>query len=235
MKLFYDLHIHSCLSPCGSDEMTPNNIANMAYLKGLDIISITDHNTGKNCDVVQRLAEHLGILVVPGMEVQTKEEVHILCYFPHMEALNAFDSELDGYRVQMSNRPERFGNQWIMDEEDVKIEEYPWALILSLNLSLDQLNALVEKYAGVIVPAHVNKSSNSMLSNLGFIPGSLELNFVEIFMNAPVPQSIFDQFEVLVNSDAHSLGQISEPVQSMELTEKTTYALINYLKRRGTL
>ncbi len=235
MKLFYDLHIHSCLSPCGSDEMTPNNIANMAYLKGLDIISITDHNTGKNNDVIRRLAQHLGILVVPGMEVQTKEEVHILCYFPDMEALNAFENELDAHRVQMPNRPERFGNQWVMDEEDSIIEEYPWALILSLNLSLEQLNALVDNFGGVIVPAHINKSSNSMLSNLGFIPEDLNLKFIEVFMNAPVPQDILDHYGVLINSDAHSLGQISEPIQSLELTEKTTYALINHLKRRVTL
>lgn len=235
MKLYYDLHIHSCLSPCGSDEMTPNNIVNMAYLKGLDIISITDHNSGKNNEAIKLLAEQLDILVIPGMEVQTKEEVHILCYFPHMDDLNAFEIELENYRLQMPNRPDRFGNQWVMNQEDIIIEEFPWALIMSLNLSVDQLNDLVDKFSGVIVPAHVNKSSNSMLSNLGFIPDQLELHYVEVFTNAPVPQSILDQFGVLINSDAHSLGQISEPVHSMELKEKTTYAVIDYLKRRVTL
>lgn len=235
MKLFYDLHIHSCLSPCGNDEMTPNNIVNMAYLKGLNIISVTDHNTGKNCDVIYQLAEPLGILVVPGMEIQTKEEVHILCYFPHMDALNAFEVELDEFRVQIPNRPERFGNQWVMDKNDIKIEDYPLALILSVNISLDQLNVLVDKFGGVIVPAHVNKSSNSILSNLGFIPDTLGLKFVEIFMNAPTPKTILDHYDVLKNSDAHALGQISEPENSLELTEKTTTAVIDFLKRRGTL
>ncbi len=235
MKLFYDLHIHSCLSPCGSDEMTPNNIVNMAYLKGLNIISITDHNSGKNNVVIELLADQLDILVIPGMEVQTKEEVHILCYFPHMDALNAFEIELDEYRVQMPNRPERFGNQWVLNIEDILVEEYPWALILSLNLSVDQLKSLVEKFDGVIVPAHVNKSSNSMLSNLGFIPEDLNLNCVEIFMNAPVPESILDTYKVLINSDAHSLGQISEPVRSMELKDKTALAVIEFLKRRKML
>jgi len=235
VKLFYDLHIHSCLSPCGSDEMTPNNIVNMAYLKGLNIISITDHNSGKNNVVIELLADQLDILVIPGMEVQTKEEVHILCYFPHMDALNAFEIELDEYRVQMPNRPERFGNQWVLNIEDILVEEYPWALILSLNLSVDQLKSLVEKFDGVIVPAHVNKSSNSMLSNLGFIPEDLNLNCVEIFMNAPVPESILDTYKVLINSDAHSLGQISEPVRSMELKDKTALAVIEFLKRRKML
>lgn len=235
MKLFYDLHIHSCLSPCGSDEMTPNNIVNMAFLKGLNIISITDHNTGKNNDAIKILADQLDILLIPGMEVQTKEEVHILCYFPHMEALNAFEFELDQYRVQMSNRPDRFGNQWVLNTEDILIEEYPWALILSLNLSVEQLKTLVERFDGVIVPAHVNKSSNSMLSNLGFIPDDLDLNYVEIFMNAPVPESILDDYKVLINSDAHSLGQISEPNQSMDLKDKTASAVIEFLKRREAL
>ncbi|MCD4713350.1 MAG: phosphoesterase [Clostridiales bacterium] len=235
MKLFYDLHIHSCLSPCGSDEMTPNNIVNMAYLKGLNIISVTDHNTGKNCDVISRLGKKNGILVIPGMEIQTKEEVHILCYFPHLDALNAFEVELDQYRIQIPNRPEKFGNQWIMDEDDIKVEDYPLALILSVNIGLDQLNVLVEKYGGVIVPAHVNKSSNSMLSNLGFIPETLDLKYVEVFMSAPVPKSILDSYDILKNSDAHSLGQISEPENSMELKEKTINAVIDFLKRRGTL
>lgn len=234
MKLFYDLHIHSCLSPCGSDEMTPNNIVNMAYLKGLNIIAVTDHNTGKNCDVIARLAEKMDILVVPGMEIQTKEEVHILCYFPHLDALNAFEIELDQHRIQIHNRPEKFGDQWVMDKDDNKLEDYPLALILSVNISLDQLNILVEKFGGVIVPAHVNKSSNSMLSNLGFIPETMDLKFVEVFMNAPVPKSIQDQYGVLINSDAHSLGQINEPENSMELKEKTVNAVIEFLKRRET-
>lgn len=232
MELFYDLHIHSCLSPCGSDEMTPNNIVNMAYLKGLDIISVTDHNTGKNCNVISRLAEKLGILVIPGMEIQTKEEVHILCYFTHMDALDAFEIELDQHRIQMLNRPENFGNQWVMDEDDIKVEDYPLALILSVSISLDQLKALVEKFGGVIVPAHVNKSSNSMLSNLGFIPETLDLKFVEVFMNAPAPKSILDHYGLLKNSDAHTLGIISEPENSMELKEKTINAVIDFLKRR---
>lgn len=234
MKFFYDLHIHSCLSPCGNDEMTPNNIVNMAYLKGLDIISVTDHNTGKNCDVISRLADALGILAVPGMEVQTKEEVHVLCYFPHLDFLRAFEIELDKHRILIPNRPEKFGNQWIMDEDDNKVGDYPLALLLSVNISIDQLNELVDKFSGVIVPAHVNKSSNSMLSNLGFIPDTLDIKYVEAFVNAPVPKTIRDHYRILINSDAHSLGQISEPEHSMELNDKTLDAVIDFLKRRGT-
>ena len=81
MKFYYDLHIHSSLSPCADDDMTPNNIVNMALIKGLDVISLTDHNSTKNVEAVHELCQHKGIKFIPGIEVQTKEEVHVLCYF----------------------------------------------------------------------------------------------------------------------------------------------------------
>ena len=98
MNYTYDLHIHSCLSPCGDDEMTPNNIVNMAFIKGLDIIAITDHNACSHVRIAPEIAEALGILFVPGMEVQTREEVHILCYFRQVDAIEAFDRELSKFK-----------------------------------------------------------------------------------------------------------------------------------------
>ena len=89
--LYYDLHIHSCLSPCGSEDMTPYNIAAMAALKGLDVIAVTDHNSCKNCPAVLAAAKEYGVLALPGMELTTSEEVHAVCLFETLDAAMAFD------------------------------------------------------------------------------------------------------------------------------------------------
>lgn len=232
MKLAYDLHIHSCLSPCGDEDMTPNNILNMAKIKSLDIIAVTDHNSGKNVEACSQLGKTLGILVLPGMEIQTREEVHMLCYFESIQIMNAFENQLEQYRLKVPNRPEKFGNQWVMNAQDQIIEAFPFALILSLNLSINDLYELVHRFNGVLVPAHINKASNSLLTNLGFIPPSLKFDFIEVFKPSPCPSELLENFEVLSNSDAHSLGQISEPDYFIDVDNKTLEDVILYLKRK---
>lgn len=229
MELTYDLHIHSCLSPCGDDEMTPNNIVNMAYIKGLDIISVTDHNTAGNVEVVDQLAKNLGLLLIPGMEIQTKEEVHVLCYFPSVDQIKSFESELAPFRSQIRNNPKAFGNQWLMDIEDTIIGEIEVALIMSIDISLDELQKLVIKHSGIIVPAHVNKSSNSILVNLGFIPSELNIHTVEIHEKSALNEKFVFGFRLIYNSDAHYLKDIHEPIHSFNLYEKSCKAVIDYL------
>lgn len=90
-ELSYDLHIHSCLSPCGDDDMTPGNIVGMAAIKGLDVIAVTDHNSCRNCPAVLKLAEQYGVLAIPGMELTTAEEVHAVCLFSELSAAMEFD------------------------------------------------------------------------------------------------------------------------------------------------
>lgn len=89
--LYYDLHLHSCLSPCGDDDMTPANIVGMAAVKGLDVIALTDHNSCKNCPAAIHHGQQYGVIVIPGMELCTIEEVHIICLFPELDAALAFD------------------------------------------------------------------------------------------------------------------------------------------------
>ncbi|HAS74286.1 MAG TPA: phosphoesterase, partial [Clostridiales bacterium UBA8960] len=145
--------------------MTPNNIVNMAFIKGLDIIAVTDHNACHHSRAIDALASKLGILAIPGMEVQTKEEVHMLCYFPTVDLLEAFDASLMPKKAKIKNNIKIFGNQSILDENDALIGEVEDALIMSINISIEELVALVETFKGALVPAHVNKSSNSILAN----------------------------------------------------------------------
>ena len=116
--LYYDLHIHSCLSPCGDKDMTPANIAGMAAVKGLDVIALTDHNSCRNCPAAMRHAEDLGITLIPGMELTTSEEVHVVCLFPTLEAAMDFDQYVYLHLLPVKNRPDIFGEQLILDEKD---------------------------------------------------------------------------------------------------------------------
>ena len=121
MKLSYDLHIHSCLSPCGDNDMTPNNIVNMAILNGLVVIALTDHNSCKNCPAFLEAAQRSGILAIPGMELCTSEEIHVVCLFPELRQAMAFDREVYQYVPPIQNDPRIFGEQLILDGEDRQI------------------------------------------------------------------------------------------------------------------
>ena len=120
MRLFCDLHIHSCLSPCGDELMTPNNIAGMAMLKGLDAIAVADHNSARNLPALSRTCAAMGVLLLPAMELTTAEEVHLLSYFPTVEAALDFSEELHGCLPPIQNRPDIFGPQQVLDEDDAQ-------------------------------------------------------------------------------------------------------------------
>jgi hypothetical protein len=209
--------------------MTPNNIVNMAFIKGLDIISVTDHNACKHARVLKALSDAAGILFIPGMEVQTREEVHMLCYFPTVTAIEAFDDKLELYKSKILNNTKVFGNQLILDADDVIIGEIANALILSVEIGIEDLEALVLSFGGAIVPAHINKSSNSILVNLGFIPSEMKISCIEIHEKSPINEKLLGTYRRLYNSDAHYLENIQEPVHTIDLAEKTSYALIDYL------
>lgn len=230
MLYAYDLHIHSCISPCASDEMTPNNIVNMAFIKGLKIISVTDHNCAKHARVVEKLSYQLDILFVPGMEVQTREEVHVLCYFKTVDAIEAFEMHLEPMKSKVKNKPQIFGNQTLCDENDEIIGTIEEALILSVDMGIEDLRRLVDLYEGAFVPAHINKSANSLLVNLGFIPETLQIGCIERFEQSPISDDILKNYRVILNSDAHYLETINEPINLMALEHFSTESVIYFLR-----
>lgn len=104
LQLTYDFHIHTCLSPCADDDMTPTNIVMMAALKGLDVIAITDHNTCKNCKASIEIGKKNDILVLPGMELTTSEEVHVICLFADLEDAMRFDTYVYERLIKVKNK-----------------------------------------------------------------------------------------------------------------------------------
>ena len=118
MELYYDFHLHSCLSPCGDKDMTPYNLVNMAKILGMDAIALTDHNTAQNCRAALEVGEKIGLTVIPGMELCTSEEVHVVCLFDEVNNAEAFSEHVLSTVPPVKNRPDIFGDQLIMDSGD---------------------------------------------------------------------------------------------------------------------
>lgn len=216
IPLYYDLHIHSCLSPCGDDDMTPANIAGMAAVKGLDVIALTDHNSCKNCPAILKHGEEYGITVIPGMELTTSEEVHVVCLFPALGDAMAFDGYVYEHLLPIKNREDIFGKQQIMDADDQVTGNVERLLIGATDISFDQVFGLVESYRGIAYPAHIDKSTTSLLSNLGFVPPDSSFTCAEISTFDHLHQiqkehPYFLQCKMLSSSDAHYLENIREP------------------------
>ena len=155
INISYDLHIHSCLSPCGDDDMTPANIVGMASLKELDVIALTDHNSAKNCPAFLKFAEEYGILAIPGMELTTEEEVHVVCLFAELSDALDFDAYVYEHLQAVPNEEDIFGKQQLINEQDEIIGTIPNLLINATTIRFDEVYGLFDDLsicAGIIIP-----------------------------------------------------------------------------------
>ena len=184
MKLYYDFHLHSCLSPCGDNDMTPYNLVNLAKIFGYDIIALTDHNSCKNCESAMKIGEKIGITVVPGMELCTSEEIHNVCLFPTLESALAFSDYIYSTLPPIPNREKIFGEQLIMDDADGVLGKEEILLTTASSISVSDLNELVDKFDGVCYPAHIDRNSYSIISALGNFPIEVESRCFELTPNA---------------------------------------------------
>ncbi|MDF2942985.1 MAG: putative metal-dependent phosphoesterase family [Herbinix sp.] len=237
LKLSYDLHIHSCLSPCGDEDMTPANIVGMSSLKNLDVIAVTDHNSCKNCAVVLKLAEQAGIIALPGMELCTMEEVHVLCLFAELEDAMRFDAFVSEQLMKIPNNEKAFGKQEICDEEDHIIGTEPYLLINATNISFDNLGKLMKEFKGIHIPAHMDKNSNSVLSNLGFISPDADFLVAELADITRLEElskrnPYLKQCNIITDSDAHELGNINEAINYLYCESRNKEAILKALVRR---
>ena len=233
MKLYCDLHIHSCLSPCGDALMTPNNIVGMAFIKQLGAIAVCDHNTAENLPAVQEVADMMGILLLPGMELTTREEAHMLCYFPDVESCRAFGRYIYDYLPPLPNRPEFFGQQQIMNSQDEEIGQEPKLLISALDLSFEECEQKIHEFGGLCVPAHINRGHNGVLNALGFLPSFARYDALEVSDAVPVSGVDLSAYRILKSSDAHYLENILEPTFTIEVKERSVKALFEAIAGRG--
>ncbi len=236
MKYFYDLHIHSCLSPCGDNDSTPDSIAGMGELNGLNIMALTDHNTTKNCPAFFKAAKRHGIIPIAGMELTTAEDIHIVCLFPSLEKAMQFDEAVSGRRLLIQNRTDIFGEQYIMDDEDNVIGSDEHLLSVATSITLDEAPDMVESFGGVCYPAHIDRQSNGLIAVLGDFPETPRFVTAEVH-NREKAKEMLTKYgkRIVISSDAHCLWDIKEQEDYFELDgeEITAEQIIDIL--RGTV
>ena len=228
--MFVDLHIHSCLSPCADDDMTPANICGMAHIKGLDAIAVTDHNTGRNLPYVKEAADYYGLIFLPGMEITTKEEVHLLGYFRDVDTAVEVGEIFSNHLPPMKNKPDYFGNQLVMNTDDEVVAVEDRLLIGATDLDLAECTKIIREHGGAAVPAHINRG-HGLLVNLGFMPEGLDLTALEVWRALPCPQDVQIGKVILHSSDAHYLGDMLEPEITIGLEERSVAAFLEKLRR----
>ena len=216
-KISVDLHIHSVLSPCGDIMMTPGNLVGMAKINGLEAIALTDHNAMQNIPAAIKIGEAYDIVVIPGMELETAEEIHVVCLFPDTESLRAFqDVVVESYGPKIpANRPDIFGKQLIYDEEDEECGELERMLLIPSGITIDDVFGIVEGLGGIAFPAHVDRDSYSVLTTLGALPYGYKNGFVEISCECDKGNLVkmypeLEKYKLLPSSDAHYIDKIQE-------------------------
>jgi PHP family Zn ribbon phosphoesterase len=234
-----DLHVHTVVSPCADVEMIPPLIVAEAVHQGIDIVAITDHNSTANIAAVQKAAQGFPLLIIPGMEVQTAEDVHVLCLFEKLEQALIWQELVDHHLPPIKNNPDFFGEQFIVDETGDFLATEDRLLLTAADLSFEEAYQAVIALGGLFIPAHVNRKANGLLANLGFVPADTPLDLLEISRHlAPAdakqqfPQ--IEKFPLIQNGDVHYLADFLGSLRlNMEYLsfQELRYALKNQLGR----
>ena len=205
-----ELHVHSVLSPCASLEMIPPLIIEKALEANIDVIALTDHNSASNVPAVLEAAAGTGIKVLPGMELETAEEIHVLCLFDTLAQLQAFEKIVDGHLPDYKNNEDFFGSQLVVDKDGNFIRKEERLLHTASNLTIFEAQKEVQKLGGLFIPAHVEREENGMLPRLGGVPPELHLKIVEIssYESTQEVRELWPDLKdihIIKNGDAHDL------------------------------
>lgn len=214
--------------------MTPANIVGMAMIKGLDVIALTDHNSCKNCPAFMKMADAYGLIALPGMELTTTEEIHVVCLFSDLSDALAFDEYVYSHLMQFPNDEVIFGKQQIMNEDEEVIGTIPWFLPNATDISFDDVYDLTAEYNGIMIPAHIDKTSTSLLSQFGFIPPDSKFTCAEIkdmrkYHELKKQHPYIEGCRIISDSDAHYLEHINEPLYTIETADKSPAGILKAL------
>ncbi len=231
ISLFYDLHMHSCLSPCGDADMTPGNMANMAALCGLQVVALSDHNSCENCAAFLSAARDAGLVALPAMELTTSEEVHILCLLPTLEAAQRLSDHVFAHLPDLPNDEVIFGPQICIDTHDREIGRISRLLTSATDIGIYDVASLVASYGGLAMPAHIDRPSFSLLANLGFYDPDMGFPVMELSLHAD-EQALRQCHPELAgvtfirNSDAHYLQHIQDAARQIFVDDATPQAVL---------
>ena len=211
--------------------MTPNNLVNMAKLLGLDVIALTDHNTSLNCEAAIKVGEAVGVLVIPGMELTTAEDIHAVCLFPTLEQALGFSEYVDEHRIKVKNKAEIYGRQVIMNEDDEEIGEIEHLLLPASFITITEAYQKAKEFGGICYPAHIDRDSLSILSVLGEIDPYCGFKTAELadlgkLDTLKQQHPILNELNIVNCSDAHYLENMREAQNTLDLPELTREAVI---------
>jgi predicted metal-dependent phosphoesterase TrpH len=221
-----DLHIHSCLSPCADLTMSPKRLVDMAVKKGLDVIAICDHNSAENIRAALKGARNTSLTVLPGMEITTVEEVHVIGLFPTYDAILGMQEKVYANLIPGENKDELFGEQIIANEFD-EIEGYNHRLLIgATNLSIDAVVQQLHDLGALAIASHVDREAYSIIGQLGFIPQGLDLDALEISSMVTYDEAAeritqLADYPVVACSDAHSLEDIGKRTTKFRIEKPT--------------
>lgn len=212
--------------------MTPWNMVGMAKIKGLDVIAITDHNAVLNAEDAMAAGREYGVEVIPGMEITSREEVHMLAYFYTLEDAVAAGEKVYAHLPAISNQPMLFGNQIIMRNGDTPSGTLDKLLINATDLSVDEVCELIRAHNGIPLPAHINRGSNGMIGALGLMPFLPEYPVVEVYKGVDCPSYATKGRFLLHSSDAHRLEDIQEQVFELPV-EPSAKAVLDLIRTKS--
>lgn len=210
---FVDLHVHTVLSPCAEVEMIPPLIIRQARRLWLDVIAITDHNSAENVAAVMKAAQGSGITVMPGMEVQTREEIHLVCLFDTLDQVQRWQELVYAHLPDQRNREDVFGAQFVVDETGEFIRYNKRLLLTSTSMSLEQVTEYVRALGGLCIAAHIDRPGYSILTALGFIPPELDLDAIEMSAQT-TPVEVrrrfpgLSSYAMIISGDSHRLSEM---------------------------
>ena len=217
MKYRADLHIHSCLSPCASLDMSPRAIVGRALEVGVNCLALTDHNSAGNCAAMAALCEREGILFFPGLEVTTREEAHVVCLFGDTGAALELGAAVYERLPPVDNVPEKFGDQVLVNEDD-EVEGFEERYLgMACALTIDELRERVFALGGLFIPAHIDKPCFSVVSQLGFLSG--EYSAVELSRAGALREEakkLVGAYTAVSASDSHYIHTIGSACVEFE-------------------
>lgn len=210
-----DLHLHTPLSPCAQDTMLPQPVVERCLGFGLDVIAITDHNAIDNVRPFYEEGKEKGLIVVPGMEMETQEGIHVVCLFDSCEALQTWDEAMKPFRSVQINDSRYFGHQWVISRSGRQLREEERMLLDSMTISVDDVVPAVHRCGGLCIAAHADRPSYSITSVLGSIPDELALDGIELTRHLPRDERLLEDirrrgYRYVTACDAHDLDQIGE-------------------------
>lgn len=229
-SILADFHIHTLLSPCAEIEMTPHHIVMRAAEFGIGAVAITDHNASANALAAVKAGERYGVKVFPGMEVECLEEAHIVVLFDTLKQLNAWQQQVDGKMNGLANNAEKFGGQFVVDDDDNFIREEERLLLAPLRMTAAEVVREVERLGGMSIAAHIDRPSYSIVGQLGFIEPDFGFAAAEISAagwrasKQSKLQRVAGYLPFVTDSDAHNIMDFVQGPKNLIAVEELTIA-----------